>query len=133
MIYLKNTTDTQVVRIPVSGPKAGGVVTLEMVSTINKGEAHVFDFDQAVYLADADGALVHDSDDLQIVVAATADTSRLYYVVNVSLPEDFQPGEYEYTASVGGEVVSCGLAVVGDPKAAVTSYDKPIQYEQYIN
>lgn len=132
MIYIKNITDTQVVRIPASGPKADGVVTLALVNTINKGEAYTFDFDQAVYLADADGALVHDSDDLQIVVAAVADTSRLYYVVNVELPADFQPGEYEYTASAGGEVVSCGLAIVGEPGAAVTTYDKPVQYEQYI-
>ena len=59
MIYLKNTTDTQVVRIPASGPKVDGVVTLEMVNTIDRGPAFVFEFDQAVYLVDADGAYVH--------------------------------------------------------------------------
>lgn len=131
MLYLKNTTETQVVRIPASAPKAGGVVTLEMVNTINRGDPLVFDFDQAVYLADADGRLVHDADDLQVVVAAQGDASRLYYVVNVELSEDVTEGEYEYTASVDGETVSCGLAIVGDPVAAVTSYDKPVQYEQY--
>jgi hypothetical protein len=131
MIYLKHTTETQVVRIPASYPKQGGVVTFEMVNTINRGEAQVYTFDQAVYLVDSEGAFVHDADDLQIVVYAAADASRLYYVLNVDLPEDVTPGEYEYTASVAGEVVSCGLAIVGEPKASVTSYDKPVQYEQY--
>lgn len=131
MIYLKNTTDTQVVRIPASGPKADGVVTLEMVNTIDRGPAFVFEFDQAVYLVDADGAYVHDADDLQVVVVAAADTSRLYYVVNVTLPEGVTPGEYEYRASAGGETISCGLAIVGDPTARVTSYDNHQQYEQY--
>ena len=65
MIYLKNISDPQVVRIPASGPKADGVVTLEMVNTIDRGPAFVFEFDQAVYLVDADGAYVHDADDLQ--------------------------------------------------------------------
>ena len=131
MIYLKQTTESQVVRIPASAPKAGGVVTLEMVNTIDRGPALVFDFDQAVYLVDSEGAFVHDADDLQVAVYATGDTSRLYYVVNVVLPEDVTPGEYEYTASAGGEVVSCGLAIVGEPKAAVKEYDKLTQYEQY--
>ena len=131
MLYLKATTDPQVVRIPASAPKAGGVVTLEMVNTIDRGPALVFDFDQSVYLADSDGKLVHDVDDLQVVVAEKGDASRLYYVVNVELSEDVTPGEYEYRATVDGETVSCGLAIVGDPKAAVTSYDNSIQYEQY--
>lgn len=131
MIYLSNTTDVQVVRIPASGPKADGIVTLELVNTIDKGEPLVMEFDQAVYLVDADGAFVHDADDRQVAVAAVGDTSRLYYVVNVALPEDVTPGEYEYKASAGGSVFSCGLAIVGDPKASVVRYDKPVQYEQY--
>ena len=131
MLYLKATTDPQVVRIPASAPKAGGVVTLEMVNTIDRGPALVFDFDQAVYLADSDGKLVHDADDLQIVVADRGDSLRLYYVLTVELPEGVTEGEYEYKATVDGDIVSCGLAIVGDPKAAVSSYDKPVQYEQY--
>lgn len=131
MIYLRNTTDAQTVRIPASSPKAGGIVTLEMVNVINRGAALSFDFDQAVYLADADGALVHDAEDRQIAVADRGDSSRLYYVLTVELPEGIPEGEYEYTARIGGDVVSCGLAIVGEPAPAVASYDKPVQYEQY--
>ena len=131
MIYLKNTTDQQVVRIPASLSKLGGTVTLEMVNTIDRGLALVMTFDQAVYLVDSEGAYVHDADDRQVVVAMQGDASRLYYVLNVSLPEDVTPGEYEYKASVDGTPVSCGLAIVGEPRAAVTSYDNSVQYEQY--
>lgn len=132
MIYLKNTTDQQVVRIPASLPKLGGTVTLEMVNTIDRGLALVLAFDQAIFLVDSEGAFVHDADNRQIAVAgAKPDESRLYYVLNVTLPEDVTPGEYEYKASVDGTPVSCGLAIVGEPHAAVTSYDNSVQYEQY--
>jgi len=132
MLYFKNTTDTQVVRIPASGPKTDGIVTLELLNVINRGPALVFEFDQAVYLADADGAYVHDSDDRQIVVAGSGDSSRLYYAVNVELPEDITEGEYEYTAtSADGEVISIGLAYIGDFQAGTVKYDNTVQYEQY--
>lgn len=131
MLYIKNTTDTQVVRIPASGPKADGIVTLELLNVINRGPALVFEFDQAVYLVDADGKYVHDADDRQVAVAAQGDASRLYYVVNVELPEDVTEGEYEYMASAGGELISCGLAYIGEPKASVKQYDNTVQYEQY--
>lgn len=131
MIYLAHTTSPQVVRIPASAPKAGGTVTLSMVNTINRGEALSFDFDQAVYLVDADGNEVHDADGLQVVVADVADTSRLYYVLTIELGADVTPGEYEYTAAIDGETVSCGLAIVGEPEADVTHYDNSVQYDQY--
>lgn len=131
MLYFKNTTDAQIVRIPASGPKADGIVTLRMVNTINRGDEHIFTFDQAVYLVDADGALVHDVDDRQVTVAAVADTSRLYYVLNVALSDDMPEGEYEYTATAGGEVISCGLAIVGEPKPSTVNYANTVQYEQY--
>lgn len=133
MLYFKKTTDAQIVRIPASGQKTDGTVTLRMVNTINRGEAHVFSFDQAVYLVDADGAYVHDADDRQVAVAAVADTSRLYYVLNVALTDDMPEGEYEYTATAGGEVVSCGLAVVGEPKPGTVKYANTVHYEQYRN
>jgi len=132
MIYLAHTTETQAVRIPASAPKLGGVVTLSMVNTINRGDALTFTFDQSVYLVDANGNYIHDADDLQIVVNAAGDTSRLYYVLDVTLDADITPGEYEYTASVGDDTVSCGLAIVGEPTPAVSKYDNTVQYEQYI-
>lgn len=132
MIYLKSTTDPQVVRIPANGSKSdAAIVTLEMVNTINLGGGTAFGFDRRVYLIDAEGAFVHDADGLQIAVAATPETSRLYYVIRVALPEDMPEGEYEYTARVGDETVSCGLAIVGSREPSLIEYENTAQYEQY--
>lgn len=134
MIYLQKTTDPQVVRIPANGAKVdGGTVTLELKNTIDLGPVSAFDFDRAVYLVDALGAFVHDADGRQVAVAATAETSRLYYVIRVALPAEMPEGEYQYTARVDGTVVSCGLLIVGTPAPSVIQYDKPLQYEQYRN
>lgn len=131
MIYFKNTTDPQVVRIPVSLPKLDGVVTLRLVNTINRGPAVDCDSDQAVYLVDALGAYVHDADGKQVAVADIGDTSRLYYVLTVELPDDMPEGEYEYTATVGDTIVSCGLAILGDRDPDTEQYENTVTYEQY--
>lgn len=134
MIYLQNTTDPQLVRIPANGVKvAEGDVVLELVNTIDLGPATSHDFDRRVYLVDALGAFVHDADGRQVAVAAAAESSRLYYVMRVALEDGMPEGEYEYTARVGETVVSCGLLIVGTPTPSVIQYDKPLQYEQYRN
>lgn len=132
MIYLQKTNFVQTVRIPANGVKESGVVTLELRNTIDRGPGVTVASDQSVRLVDADGRPVVDADGLQIILADVAATTALYYVISVAIPETMPEGEYEYTARVGDTVVSCGLAIVGDPKATVTSYDKPVQYEQYI-
>lgn len=131
MIYLKNISDPQFVRIPVSGPTPEGVITLEMENTINRGGARSFTYDPAIYFVDADGKYFHDADGLQLVVGTVEDGSRLYAVIEITLDAGMPDGEYEYKAIAGGEVLSCGLAIVGDPKARVTSYDNNQRYEQY--
>lgn len=132
MIYLKNTTSAQYVRIPGGGP-VDGTLKMSMVNTIDKGEGYDFEYDPAIYFVDSDGAYFHDADGLQLVVGYVNDPSHIYRGMEITLPEGMPDGEYEYTVTAGGEVISSGLAIVGEPKAAVTSYDKPIQYEQYIN
>lgn len=119
----------QRVRIPASGPKAGGIVTLEMVNTIDR--APVIRFTNGVIFLEADGLRFIDSEERQLLVQPDGDSSRLYYILDVTLPEGIPEGEYEYKATAGGEVISCGLAIVGEPAPAVESYDKPVQYEQY--
>lgn len=135
MIYLRNTTDAQIVRIPASGPKLDGPFTMRIVNTIDRGDGYDITLTPAmiyVRLVGADGALIHDSEERQILVAsAGTDKSRLYYFVGLRLPAGLPEGEYEYEAKAGDSVISSGLAIIGEPKAAVTSYDKPVQYEQY--
>ena len=131
MLYFKNTTYIQTVRIPASGPRVPGVIALELVNVINRGAPVTVSSDQAVRLVDADGRPVLDADGLQIILADVAATTRLYYVLDVALPEGITEGEYEYKATAGGEVISCGLAYIGEPKASVKQYDNTVQYEQY--
>lgn len=131
MIYLQKSKYVQTVRIPANGVKVSGVVTLEMRNTIDRGPGVTVASDQAVRLVDADGRPVVDADGLQIILADVAATTALYYVISVAIPETMTEGEYEYTARVGDTVVSCGLAIVGERKASVTSYSNSVQYEQY--
>ena len=136
MIYLEKTTNVQYVRIPANGPKADGAIIMELLNTINRGEPFTLTLMPAAYLP-ARFIVVPDEPFLDsegrqfIVRAPSPDRSRYYYFCSVQLPADAQPGEYEYRVTIGGEVLSCGLAIVGDPKARVTSYDNNQRYEQY--
>ena len=104
MIYLKQTTELQLIHVPKSGRDAKGNVSISAMSTINQ-----FDFS---------------------IVAAEEDTSMLYHKVLIELPGGMPSGEYEYTLSDEDGVLSSGVLVVGDlenPK----EYIKEITYEQY--
>lgn len=136
MIYLEKTTSVQYVRIPANGPKADGAIVMELLNTINRGEPFTLTLMPAAYLP-ARFIVVPDEPFLDsegrqfIVRAPSPDRSRYYYFCSVQLPADAQPGEYEYRVTIGGEVISCGLAIVGDPTAHVTTYDNNQRYEQY--
>ena len=133
MLYLRNTTDAQRVRIPADGAKLQGQLALRLVNVIGGGDGVESVWDPRVYLVDADGAFVHDSDGRQIVMAAPEDRTRLYYLAAVELPDGIPDGEYNYTATVDGVTVSCGLAYVGDFSAASVEYNNSLEYEQYRN
>lgn len=130
MIYLKNTTSAQYVRIPAGGPSEG-TVKMSMVNTIDKGKGYAFEYDPAIYFVDADGAYFHDADGLQLVVGYVDDPSHIYRGMEITLPEGMPEGEYEYTVIVDDEVVSCGLAIVGDRVAPFQENNNTVEYEQY--
>lgn len=104
MIYLKHTTDLQMMYIPKDGRDAKGDVFFKAFSTINQ---FGFSFD-----------------------AAEEDTSLLYHKVLVELKQDIPSGEYEYTLSDEVGVLSTGLLVVGDLDDPM-EYNKVTTYEQY--
>ena len=133
MIYLQNTTEIQRIRIPADGAKMAGDLTLSLVNVINRGAGVSSTFDPRIYLVDASGEYVHDADGQQVVVQGPPDRTRLYYVVDVELPDGMPDGEYEYTVTVDDVRVSVGLAYVGTPAAVVKEYDNTVQYEQYKN
>lgn len=104
MIYLKHTTDLQMMYIPKDGRDAKGDVFFKAFSTINQ-------FGFSFY-------------------AAEENSSSLYHKVLVELTEDIPSGEYEYTLLDEMGVLSTGLLVVGDLDKPM-EYNKVTTYEQY--
>ena len=105
MIYLKNTTDAQVVYIPRDTDHTG---TLQFTARSTVG---------------LDSPISATMLDLKV--------HRLSYALAVTLPADIATGEYEYRLTAGGNLVSTGILVVQDDKTATGQYNKQIQYEQY--
>ena len=60
-------------------------------------------------------------------------TSHMYYNIALVLPESIDPGEYNYQLVSGGDILSNGLAIVGEYGRELTEYEKTIEYEQYEN
>lgn len=104
MIYLRQTTDLQMLYIPKMGRSATGKVILTAVSTINQS---VFSF-----------------------TAIDEDSSLLYHKILVELPQRVQPGEYEYAFSDEIGELSNGLLVVGELESPI-EFNNVTEYEQY--
>lgn len=104
MIYLRHTTDLQMLYIPKEGRCATGNVHLKASNTINQTG---FSF-----------------------VAVDEETSLLYHKVLVELSDNIQPGEYEYTFSDEIGELSNGLLVIGELESPI-EYTNETEYEQY--
>ena len=105
MIYLQNTTESQVLFIPRDGATPQGNLVFKAKSTIDLA----VEVNQAVI-------------DLQ--------TSNLYFRLAVALPAGLPTGEYEYTLLAGDTIVASGLLVIGE-NTHPNQYEKEITYEQY--
>ena len=106
MIYLKHTTDLQMMYVPKDGRDAKGDVSFKAFSTINQ---FGFSFD-----------------------AAEENSSLLYHKILVELKDNIPAGEYEYTLSDEVGELSTGLLVIGDLENPI-EYNKVTEYEQYEN
>ena len=105
MVYLQNTTESQVMFIPRNGVTPQGDLVFKAKSTIDLA----VEIDQVVT-------------DLQ--------TSDLYFKLAVTLQAGLPDGEYEYSLTAGEILVSSGLLVIGE-KSRPSEFDKGITYEQY--
>ena len=105
MIYLQNTTESQVMFVPKNGAVPSGDLVFKAKSTIDL----VVEVSQAVT-------------DLR--------TSDLYFNLAIELPAGLPDGEYEYSLLAGDVPVSTGLLVICE-NSHPTEYNKEIQYEQY--
>lgn len=105
MVYLQNSTESQVMFIPRNGVTPQGDLVFKAKSTIDLA----VEIDQVVT-------------DLQ--------TSDLYFNLAVTLQAGLPNGEYEYSLTAGEILVSSGLLVIGD-NSRPSEYNKNIVYEQY--
>lgn len=103
MVYLNNTSEVQVMYIPMSVRDAMGKVFFKAFST---GSLQGFSFHAREY-----------------------DSSAHYHMVTIELPQ-IADGEYEYTLSDEMGVLSTGLLVIGGLSKPV-EYNNEIRYEQY--
>lgn len=106
MVYLKHTTDIQMMYIPKEGRNAKGNIFFKAWSTINQ---FGFSFD-----------------------AAEENSSLLYHKILVELKDNVPAGEYEYTLSDEVGELSTGLLVIGNLENPI-EYNKVTEYEQYEN
>ena len=104
MIYLAHTTDAQVAYVP-RDTNIAGTLRFTLRSTV--------DLDAVV-----DAVVL----DLKVLVK--------YSAVAVQLPDGCPAGEYEYTMTAGGALVSSGVLIVTSADV-VHEYNKTVQYEQY--
>ena len=105
MIYLQNTSESQVMFAPKNGAVPGDDLVFKAKSTIDL----VVEINESVT-------------DLR--------TSDLYFNLAIALPAGLPDGEYEYTLLAGDVPVTTGLLVIGE-NSHPTEYNKEIQYEQY--
>lgn len=59
------------------------------------------------------------------------ETSRMYYVFDVNLPDDLPDGEYEYRLIDGAEILSSGVMNIGGYDSDRKEYEETITYIQY--
>ena len=104
MIYLQNTTESQVLYVPKNGTEASGELTLQVRNTIDQD----FVIDQVLDL----------------------NTSYLYYNLAIALPAGCPDGEYEYALMDDGIVLSTGILILESSQSR-NEYNKDIEYEQY--
>lgn len=104
MIYLKHTTDAQMMCVPRGWRDVSGKMTFKAENTVERAS---FQFS-----------------------ASLVDTTMLYHKVRVTLSSAIPAGEYEYSFSDEVGEISKGLLVVGDSDNAI-EYDNMTEYEQY--
>lgn len=105
MIYLENTTDSQVAFIPKNDTPPSDDLVFTAKSTV-----------------DLDTVVSQEVLDLE--------TSDQYFNTAVTLPSGLPNGEYEYTLTSGEITLSSGLMILGE-NTSPSQYNQDITYEQY--
>lgn len=127
MIYLQNTTDKQTINIPVR--VVVGSARLRIISTVDLRE--IYD-DEVINSA---GSNLYFNTIIQL--RGGGELSRSVQMRSTSEGGDesrsnVANGEYQYILTTEeGEVLACGLMIIGDYEQDLKDYNKIIEYTQY--
>ena len=127
MIYLQNTTDKQTINIPVR--VVVGSARLRIISTVDLRE--IYD-DEVINSA---GSNLYFNTIIQL--RGGGELSRSVQMRSTSEGGDesrsnVANGEYQYILTTEeGEVLACGLMIIGDYEQDLKDYNKTIEYRQY--
>ena len=127
MIYLQNTTDKQTINIPVR--VIVGSARLRIISTVDLRE--IYD-DEVI---NSTGSNLYFNTIIQlrggelsrsVQMRSTSEGGGSQTSANVA------DGEYQYILTTEeGEVIACGLMIIGDYEQDLKDYNKTIEYTQY--
>ena len=127
MIYLQNTTDKQTINIPVR--VVVGSARLRIISTVDLSE--IYD-DEVINSA---GSNLYFNTIIQL--RGGGELSRSVQMRSTSEGGDesrsnVANGEYQYILTTEeGEVLACGLMIIGEYEQDLKDYNKTIEYRQY--
>lgn len=107
MVYIAETTDTQVIRIPRSIEGLQGEIKLTLRNNTERKATPV------------------------LALCTDTGISQYYYLLDVVFQKKPKKGEYEYTLTIGNDVASNGLVIVGDYGTGNKTYVNNTTYEQY--
>lgn len=127
MIYLQNTTDKQTINIPVR--VIVGSARLRIISTVDLRE--IYD-DEVI---NSTGSNLYFNTIIQlrggelsrsVQMRSTSEGGGSQTSANVA------DGEYQYILTTEeGDVLACGLMIIGDYEQDLKDYNKIIEYTQY--
>ena len=107
MIYLRQTSDEQMVRIPCTGRAPVGAMRLKLTGTVT--------------LSDIYDAEVTDDGG-----------SGLYWTFRIALPESASRGEYKYMLTDNsGRTIGSGLAILGEYAPQVEEIPIQVRFDDY--
>lgn len=127
MIYLQNTTDKQTINIPVR--VVVGSARLRIISTVDLRE--IYD-DEVI---NSTGSNLYFNTIIQL--RGGGELSRSVQMRSTSEGGDesrsnVANGEYQYILTTEeGEVLACGLMIIGEYEQDLKDYNKTIEYRQY--
>ena len=127
MIYLQNTTDKQTINIPVR--VVVGSARLRIISTVDLRE--IYD-DEVINSA---GSNLYFNTIIQL--RGGGELSRSVQMRSTSEGGDesrsnVANGEYQYILTTEeGEVLACGLMIIGEYEQDLKDYNNTIEYRQY--